>query len=174
MIAEGVESVAHGELLLQLGCELGQGYGIAVPMPAEALFAWAAAWRPDASWTAWRERPAGRADLALTFAEVRHRQWLRGIDNLLSGAEPVAPVQDDEACHFTAWLDGHGAERYGACMEFCRVIAVHEQMHRVGKELLAAHAAGRFDEARARQPELHGMHQELAALLRMMARSGMA
>ncbi len=31
VIAEGVETVKHGEMLLQLGCELAQGYGIAHP-----------------------------------------------------------------------------------------------------------------------------------------------
>ena len=50
VIAEGVETVAHGTALLQLGCELAQGYGIARPMPAEKLPAWAATWQPDAAW----------------------------------------------------------------------------------------------------------------------------
>jgi len=50
VIAEGVETVAHGTLLLQLGCDLAQGYGISRPMPAEAMQAWAAAWQPDAAW----------------------------------------------------------------------------------------------------------------------------
>ena len=52
VIAEGVETVAHGTALLHLGCELAQGYGIARPMPAEQLPAWAATWRPDAAWCA--------------------------------------------------------------------------------------------------------------------------
>jgi diguanylate cyclase (GGDEF)-like protein/PAS domain S-box-containing protein len=50
VIAEGVETVAHGTLLLQLGCELAQGYGIAQPMSAEQMPAWSTAWRPDAAW----------------------------------------------------------------------------------------------------------------------------
>ncbi len=50
VIAEGVETVAHGTALLKLGCELAQGYGIARPMPAKTLPAWAAAWRPDPAW----------------------------------------------------------------------------------------------------------------------------
>ena len=50
VIAEGVETVAHGEALLQLGCELAQGYGIARPMPAEQLAAWRCQWRPDPRW----------------------------------------------------------------------------------------------------------------------------
>ncbi|KAA0873586.1 bifunctional diguanylate cyclase/phosphodiesterase [Nitrincola tapanii] len=40
VIAEGVETAAHGRQLLQLGCHLGQGYGIARPMPADQLSAW--------------------------------------------------------------------------------------------------------------------------------------
>jgi diguanylate cyclase (GGDEF)-like protein/PAS domain S-box-containing protein len=52
VIAEGVETVTHGTLLLQMGCELAQGYGIARPMPAEQLPIWAATWQPDAAWSA--------------------------------------------------------------------------------------------------------------------------
>jgi diguanylate cyclase (GGDEF)-like protein/PAS domain S-box-containing protein len=52
VIAEGVETVAHGVALLELGCELGQGYGIARPMPAAEVPAWVAAWRPDPGWVA--------------------------------------------------------------------------------------------------------------------------
>jgi len=44
VIAEGVESEKHGELLLQLGCELAQGYGIARPMPAEKMSDWYNNW----------------------------------------------------------------------------------------------------------------------------------
>jgi len=50
VIAEGVETVAHGTALLQLGCELAQGYCIAQPMPPEQLPAWVANWQPDAAW----------------------------------------------------------------------------------------------------------------------------
>ena len=50
VIAEGVETVAHGTLLLKLGCKLAQGYGIARPMPGHEMPVWAAGWRPDAAW----------------------------------------------------------------------------------------------------------------------------
>ena len=42
VIAEGVETPAHSESLLQLDCELVQGYGIARPMPAADLPRWVA------------------------------------------------------------------------------------------------------------------------------------
>jgi EAL domain-containing protein (putative c-di-GMP-specific phosphodiesterase class I) len=50
VIAEGVETIAHGVALLRLGCELAQGYGIARPMPASDIPEWAANWKPDDSW----------------------------------------------------------------------------------------------------------------------------
>jgi EAL domain-containing protein (putative c-di-GMP-specific phosphodiesterase class I) len=51
VIAEGVETMAHGTALLHLGCELAQGYGIARPMPAVQFPDWAAVWQPDANWS---------------------------------------------------------------------------------------------------------------------------
>jgi diguanylate cyclase (GGDEF)-like protein/PAS domain S-box-containing protein len=50
VIAEGVETIEHGTALLQLGCELAQGYGIAKPMPASDIPAWVSDWKPNASW----------------------------------------------------------------------------------------------------------------------------
>ncbi len=50
-IAEGVETIEHGKLLLRLGCELAQGYAIARPMPANELPDWVTTWRPDPAWS---------------------------------------------------------------------------------------------------------------------------
>ena len=52
VIAEGVETVAHGALLLSLGCELAQGYGIARPMPPRQMVDWIQSWAPDPLWPA--------------------------------------------------------------------------------------------------------------------------
>ena len=51
VIAEGMETPAHGRRLLALGCELAQGYGIARPMPASEVPRWLDQWQPDASWS---------------------------------------------------------------------------------------------------------------------------
>jgi EAL domain-containing protein (putative c-di-GMP-specific phosphodiesterase class I) len=50
VIAEGVETIEHGVAVLQLGCDLAQGYGIAKPMPASDVPAWISSWKPDVSW----------------------------------------------------------------------------------------------------------------------------
>lgn len=52
VVAEGVETIAHGRALLELGCQIAQGYGIARPMPASSIGDWIRGWAPDASWLA--------------------------------------------------------------------------------------------------------------------------
>ncbi len=50
VIAEGLETAEHGSTLLQLGCDLAQGYGIAKPMPANDIPTWTNNWKPDVNW----------------------------------------------------------------------------------------------------------------------------
>src|SRR5450830_1268401 len=52
VIAEGVETTAHGVALMRLGCDLAQGYGIARPMPANQVVSWASTY---AAPTVWRD-----------------------------------------------------------------------------------------------------------------------
>jgi len=50
IIAEGVESAAHGRCLLQMGCDHAQGFGIAKPMPADLIPDWVSTFRLDEHW----------------------------------------------------------------------------------------------------------------------------
>jgi diguanylate cyclase (GGDEF)-like protein/PAS domain S-box-containing protein len=47
VISEGVETPAHGEKLLTMGCFLAQGYGIAKPMPASKFPQWLKQWNAN-------------------------------------------------------------------------------------------------------------------------------
>ena len=50
VIAEGVEKAEQGLLLMHLGCDLAQGYGIARPMPAVAIPDWTRHFCPEPLW----------------------------------------------------------------------------------------------------------------------------
>ncbi len=50
IIAEGVETKAHGLMLIKLGCILAQGYGIARPMPPTEFREWLKALQPSDKW----------------------------------------------------------------------------------------------------------------------------
>ena len=47
VIAEGVESAEHGAELVRLGCDLGQGYYISRPMPADDIPIWVEHWQAN-------------------------------------------------------------------------------------------------------------------------------
>ena len=55
VVAEGVETPAHINRLLALGCDVMQGYALARPMPAEEFLRWVEDFKPDAGW----HSPAG-------------------------------------------------------------------------------------------------------------------
>jgi EAL domain-containing protein (putative c-di-GMP-specific phosphodiesterase class I) len=50
LIAEGVETIEQGEILLRLGCEFAQGYGISPPVAPDELANWLARWEPFPQW----------------------------------------------------------------------------------------------------------------------------
>lgn len=50
VIAEGVETPEQGRLLVALGCSVGQGYGIAKPMPAAEVTDWVERWECPSNW----------------------------------------------------------------------------------------------------------------------------
>jgi diguanylate cyclase (GGDEF)-like protein len=50
VIAEGLESIEHGKLLLRLGCEVAQGSFIAQPMPAVDVPGWVAGFVTPTQW----------------------------------------------------------------------------------------------------------------------------
>ena len=64
VVVEGLEDAGMIEAALALGADLGQGYGIARPMPLDAVVRWHAAWTP----------PPG--DGPRTFLGALAHQWL--------------------------------------------------------------------------------------------------
>ena len=158
IIAEGVETVEHGEMLLQFGCELAQGYGIARPMPAADLPGWAAAWRPDPHWV--NRSAVSRDEVPILFAGVEHRAWIMAFEAFLKGTREALPL-DHHPCRFSAWLEAESLAGRNAPSALAVIAALHQQMHALAEALLALHAQGRNPEALARLGELHALRDRL-------------
>ena len=165
VVAEGVETVAHGRLLLHLGCRAAQGYAIARPMPPEELPKWSSGWRQPA---AWRNCPVWpREDLPLLTVEIDHQRWMRDFMASLqadSNCNSHWPVLDPHECRFGLWLDGSGRQRYGKFAGFDDLVAVHGEVHRNGEEIKQLHAQNPVA-ARKRSDELKASRKRLQAAL---------
>ncbi len=166
VIAEGVETVAHGEMLLLLGCELAQGYGIARPMPAAELPGWAAAWRPDPRWESLR--PVGRDDLPLLFAGTEHSAWVLEMEKFLLGGLDVPPQGNLHRCRFGLWLEGDGAARHARHPAFPEVRRLHSAVHGLADVLSEQKRAGNAEEMAHGARKLRGLSDALLAELRKL------
>ena len=140
VVAEGVESTEHGELLLQIGCELGQGYGIARPMPAEKLIPWMESWQPDPRWT--RACTVPREELPLIFAGIEHSHWIHNLRRQLEERHARIAVEDHHQCRFGQWFDREGRSRYGDHPAYPRIDAIHREVHRLAHDLARLHREG--------------------------------
>ncbi|MEX8498334.1 bacteriohemerythrin [Leptothrix ochracea] len=162
-IAEGVENDDLGDMLLALGCEWGQGFGIAKPMPAHDMPAWVASWRPPVRW---RERLSViREDLPLLYAMVELRAWIADLEaHLQTGS--ATPSLDPHDCRFGLWLDTLGPTRYGQHMHFPQLQALHTAVHETGRLLVEMKTHGASDtERQPVQAQLHDLRDQLIKLL---------
>ncbi len=163
-IAEGVETIEHGEMLLQLGCELAQGYGIAKPMPPSALAGWIQQWHPDTRWQAWRNRTVDRNNLPAVFARVRHRYWLHALAHQHQDASGFGLAE----CPLTHWQKNHGHAHYGALPAFAEVTTLHHQLHELGQKLSFHHQSAEISERESQIKQLFSLHDDLQAALQQL------
>ena len=139
----GVETVEHGAVLLAFGCTHAQGYGIARPMPADALPDWLAL----AAVVAWQRqcRALTCAELLPLLARIELQRWDRTPGACLDAARrgrqhagarharlPLRPLE----------INGPRRQRYGTHPVWAKIDAGHEEFHALGAELLATHLAG--------------------------------
>jgi diguanylate cyclase (GGDEF)-like protein/PAS domain S-box-containing protein len=158
-IAEGVETVDHGRLLLQLGCVFGQGNGIAWPMPGEDLPAWSAAWHPDPAWAHVAAVAPGKR--CLVHAAVAHRAWIAAMASFLLGARRLPPLLDPHRCRFGRWLDSERSSLLGATTTFEQVERLHRQIHERADRTAAPDAPPVNGNAENEVRELHRLRDEL-------------
>jgi hypothetical protein len=124
--------------MLQLGCDLAQGYGIARPMPAALLADWVRSYRQPEAWREiacyhWEAR-----NFPLLIMEVEHRRWVGRLLESVRRNEPALLPDDpgdSERCRFGHWLRGDGFVNYHGYREFRRIIESHAEVHRVGEQI---------------------------------------
>lgn len=165
-VAEGVETVEQGILLLRLGCQIAQGFGIARPMPAADLPEWVATWRPDPRWT--RIDALETVDRPLLYAGAEHIAWVGAIEAYLHGNRRVPPVLEPKQCRLGVWMS---SETFSADVQLTvirNVQALYEHLHALGTHMLELMAAGRASDASGHLAEMHSLRDQLVSELQLL------
>ena len=168
VIAEGVESEAHGRLLLQMGCDRAQGYGVARPMPADALPAWVQVWQPPQAWRDCARVRWTDEVYPLLLAEVQARGHMQQLRHALQHGRrftgpvlPPLPMLSEAVAAPTLSATGRLALLERVRQEHA---ALRQHSDAVGRAL----AQGAVDEARARAEIVQTAHSQLLGALAEM------
>lgn len=152
VIAEGVESIEQGNLLLRLGCEQGQGYGIARPMPAKDVLAWVQGWQVDPSWLG--RKPVGVQNLALIYAEVEHRRWVMEVEDWLKGKTETIPILNHQECKLGLWIASEEKGHFGLHSRFFNLAELHRNVHLLVIKAIALRNKGEVEKAQLLLPQI--------------------
>lgn len=170
VVAEGVETVDHGVMLLQMGCELAQGYGIARPMAASEVKSWATTWRPDPRWA--EVPPLDAGNRAILYACVEHRAWLSALEACLQGKRTSPPALDAGRCRMGTWLTTEKQSTRGTLSTIQAIEDLHHKLHSLASEIIESQTGGHNSEGLARLEQLHLLHDKCLSRLRSFMRSG--
>ncbi|OAI27543.1 EAL domain-containing protein [Methylomonas koyamae] len=168
-VAEGVEDLEHGVFLIDLGCCIAQGYGIARPMPADAVLGWVANYRHPPAWnrSAKTERSAWHGQLELL--KLQQQYWLRRLEQCLHGdnieTQPRWPVATAKKSHLGRWLERQKSERSVDRQILERLERAQEQQHRLAQLMWRSRQEGRAAEAGEQFKKLLEVNLEIVQLL---------
>lgn len=156
IIAEGVETAEQGKLLMQLGCDHAQGYGISKPMPAGAFTHWAEKWKPAAEWASIRHLKWNAADGAMLVAKVEFSHWIEQIIFSLNEGHPLPHrcIEDYQRCGFGLWYYGEAQNLYRHLDNFAKLEEPHKLSHHFACIIDDHWRNGQKDEARALSQQL--------------------
>jgi diguanylate cyclase (GGDEF)-like protein len=170
VVAEGVETVELGLLLLYMGCHYVQGYGIAKPMPANNIPQWMDEWTRDNIWKKLHHEVQDSAeDIELKVAIFSHRRWLNSVNSyILTESSNELPQMDARKCQFGRWYEGMGKSRYGNHPTYAFIPPIHRKVHELADAIVSLATDGKDDLARSRLDELNSTGEQLIGMLRKL------
>lgn len=102
VIAEGVESIEQGLILLRMGCEVAQGYVIAKPMPMDEIVKWVKEFKVNKKWI--NCQAMNRDEISVLYALVEHNAWMNKFNSYTQGKLSEIPQQDHTQCKLNKWI----------------------------------------------------------------------
>ena len=172
IIAEGVESTAHGLMLIIMGCQKAQGYGIAKPMPVDEFIPWLKAYTPNQEWLLCGSKQSltskeGKVSL---FKLVTQNWKDTFITNIHSAPEELEhwPIMDTNHCPCGSWINRAIKEKAFKLDNLDQLNEAHGKLHLVAHALLLKYQSGEYKQARESLPELQLVYDEIYSILKSL------
>jgi diguanylate cyclase (GGDEF)-like protein/PAS domain S-box-containing protein len=164
VMTKSVEHIDQILMLMELGCDVMQGYGLAKPMPAARVPTWLAAFTPNPLWSISASDLTSRDYFELLLTEANHRCWTdRVIANL---DHPTSEsLLDHQHCRFGQWYSDGGASHFRNISEFHQLDAIHHNIHQATAHLYQHHQAGMKIEADADKAQLLTDQHNMTSLM---------
>ena len=138
-IAEGVETLEDGVLLIQFGCRQAQGYVIAKPLPPDQLVNWIGHWQPNPSWT--NAAPIDRLGQEILYGIAEHRGWMAMLMDHLTDALPRMRDIESFKCRLGHRLSGSLRSMLSSSVH-AEIERSHQVLHDLASDLVERFADG--------------------------------
>jgi len=157
VIAEGVETASHGLMLLLMGCEEAQGYGIAKPMPANEYPQWLHDYTPNQDWLNCGNKHRTTKENKVKLFRLVAESWeSKFIENTQASPEEIEhwPIMNDNRCHCGYWIKREQQEQLFESGGLEQLKRAHESMHLIAQTMNQQYQDGDIDAAREGLSEL--------------------
>jgi diguanylate cyclase (GGDEF)-like protein/PAS domain S-box-containing protein len=164
VIAEGVEALEQGTILLLLGCHLAQGYIIAKPMPGDQIADWVANYRPHTDWLEYAENNMNNEQTLIAIRRIDLQQWLQRVEACLNS--PISnktcwPIMNPNNSHFGQWLrKANYLHKYDP-QRLETIANLHKEMLHLGSVLMHHYLDGDSDDAGNGLEQLRQLQQRM-------------
>ena len=168
IIAEGVETSEQGIMLINLGCELVQGYCVARPMSAADFQGWLQSYQPNQIWINFgKNYKTGLIDSSQLLNLTLDRWYTFFLSNIQSSSGDIKqwPILDETQCHCGIWVKHSENSEEVTIQPFSMVVDLHSELHRLANEIYSYHQSGRLIDAQTSLDKFHSIYRKIKNLL---------
>jgi len=171
VIAEGIETLEHGQMLLVMGCHKAQGYFISRPLPADELPTWLSNYRVNEEWKNIGNKVFTSKEVKIQLLKLSLKRWLNYFEkNIQALPEDIDhwPILQKEQCHCGLFIKRSREESLFEESLLNKLNGAHDLIHHKADELFNKYQNGEISIARNGLKDLHIAVDQMLAHVEVM------
>lgn len=164
VIAEGVETLQQGLMLMLMGCDRAQGYYVARPMPADNIAGWLKNYRPNKQWMNCGKTVTSPKDKKLQLFQLTTQQWVKRFEkNIHFSQEDIEywPIMEKTECPCGQWIRRESQDILFDSAWLASLRTLHDDVHRIADKLKEQYLSDNMMVARRGLAELQSAFERM-------------